>query len=566
MFFSRFRHPGRSNGVGVTESLVVERTPLHVWLDTLPLGNPVGSLDLVDRYLLPLLRGELNGDQCRYALERVWPTVVELNAALVREFAGHMGQSGEHSVLLERLQAVWGVLADLAGQLLCELESDASFSDREERVAFAGHRVIAALSQQVNLSYLSYRAEPAGAWLSMHQAYGFCRQHGVENRKVRIVLRDSEEEDTPSLAYRRLILLALSNPYGLMAGEAATLPAYFASLAQWLKLDESAVPDALCIDPDKDSGPFIPDASALSPSLLGINMDTVFRVVKERIAGLNSKLSESEEGVGRISERIHRDMLLRLLRAWHSAGGRRGMRERVDAPLTVTVGLGEIFRRISEGMPYRPEEWEKEYRLVKAGDPVERLEILPLDVQAWLEPGGSDRIRYSFTGEEESEASLPGVAQELQCTCVDESQGGMQLRVARDCLGRLRVGTLLAFRLQQAGRGRGWLLGALRWIRLCEGKSAILGVQYLVEDAVVVAVRAFFGVGAGGEYLRALRGRDLSSESGEELIFVPAAFYATGTHVVMMRPGELRRARLTEQVEANRMYAGFRFEALRLRH
>lgn len=250
---------------------------LKTWLAALPLGNAnktghelLAALYQVNRAKLPLNH--------RYALlEQVRPIVADLLETLNKQY---------HSTPIPLAEKPRGV-AELVRAMLKEmafaykiaiLELTAAPSSEAIRNALvaATYHSVDHLSRLLVESYAIYAPEPKKLWLEVNQLYRYAEQQGFHA----IAVNPGADGNGVSVdhAYRRLLLLALANPYHLMQGE--TLQIY-RELYDWAKACRiqplamgSSAQGQLFVDLEGDAPPrYAPASFDMPPPLDGRRLD-----------------------------------------------------------------------------------------------------------------------------------------------------------------------------------------------------------------------------------------------------------------------------------------------------
>lgn len=417
------------------------------------------------------------------------------------------------------------------------------------------------LNQRLVEAYSMYAPEPKQVWSDLNQLYQF-----AEARRIHINQIDEPYPDTPlpvyltiDFVYKRMILLALAEPYHLMQYEADDLYRVVASSVHACVIEpftEIVTQGEYAIDLDSDIGPrYITrdhDWQAVDARNIDISMvKTQLNVHLHRL--LRSNASHAEFEHVSLLERQQRDMLLRLADAWNASLVRKTQRFILDAEVELSSGLSAAHHFISDQQHFTPE--VDELKLISQFDENSMDESNTVLATAYDEALQKDRHhsaeRYALGPWWQRDISPIGIA--LNCQQTINSID-------------IRVGELVVYRFI-GKRAQRWQIGVTRWLQHQfddEIESIVnIGVMNLSNGAIPVGIKAIQGLGSGTDYFRALMiPKNVSVQQTRSLI-VPAMLYDVHSVLAVNMKNKLFYARLKRVMLSTRSFTQFDFEIIR---
>lgn len=461
--------------------------------------------------------------------------------------------------------------ADLMQQLLEEMaggyklvvaELALSNSVREHNQMLlqeAGYLAIRYLSQRLIEAYCLYSSEPPHVWADLNQLYWYAEQNHLHTRAV-----DDPFPDTPlplkhniDNAYKRILLLALAEPYHLMQYEADDMYRMIASFVEACGIEsfsQLVTKGEYLIDLDADEGPYFlnrHDGHA-SQILRLIDISSVKQQLNQHLQRLlRSNLQNTALEAVSLVERQQRDMLLRLDDAWNASLVRKSRRFCLDARVELTSGLNASHYFVSGRAVFTPE--IDALRLARNLDKVDD-EAHTVFASVYREALHKDRRHahqdYALNPWWQRNVSPIGIALNAQ----DANQ---QLDV--------RVGELVVYRFSDK-RLKRWQVGVIRWLTTEYSQdtpaTVNIGIMNLSNSAIPVGTKSIEGLGAGTDYFRSLFiPRQVSLQQTRSVI-VPAFLYDVGTILVMNMKQRLFQVRLTRVLLSTRSFTQFEFDVI----
>jgi hypothetical protein len=444
------------------------------------------------------------------------------------------------------------------------------------------------LGQLLLESYSQYITLPAGLWEELHQLYYVAEQNKLHKKELTGEDQQPGTLATIQLAYLRLVLLALSQPYHLMPGQINRIYGYLEKWSAGCRMLERKVTVAetgdIYLDLASEQSPTIASSYTRFQPIEGrfLDITPLKNKLDEAIKKLDEKHQQSlHGGTFSIAERLQHSLLIRLSKAWGGRADRETERHHDgEKEINLCAGLDAAHHFISEGREFNPEREELHiHRPPKeSGLSLVELHERPWDLDGPLHStkDGRDQTRLSRFGEEvdvwdstqqehaihvkeKREAKLSNF-QMGPWLRMNQSKGGMLLRRLPESPSRVRVGSLVAYLDHTATKI--WKLGIIRWLQDGREKDFDIGVMTIAHLGIPVAVRAIAGAGAGGEYFRSLLVQSVLSEGNTPGILVPASIYDIGTQLVINLQTELKYVRLMEMVETTSSFSLFEYKEI----
>lgn len=445
------------------------------------------------------------------------------------------------------------------------------------------------LGQLLLESYSQYISLPPGLWEELHQLYYVAEQNGLHKKGMTIEGQEPESIATIQLAYLRLVLLALAQPYHLMPRQIIRIYGYLEKWTAGCRMLESKVTVAetgdIFLDLASEQSPMIASSYTRFQPIEGrfLDIGPLKKKLDEAIKKLDEKHQESLHGGNfSIAERLQHSLLIRLSKAWGGRAERETERHHDgEKQVNLCAGLDAAHHFISEEREFNPE--REELHIHRPSKANEGLSLVDRHEKPWELDGplhttkdGRDQTRLSRFGEEvdvwdntQQEHKIQVVEQRAAKLShfqmgpwlrMNQSKGGMLLRRLPESSSRVRVGSLVAYLDHTATKI--WKLGIIRWLQDNREKDFDIGVMTIAHMGIPVAVRAIAGAGAGGEYFRSLLVQSVMSEGNTPGILVPASIYDIGTQLVINLQTELKYVRLMEMVETTSSFTLFEYKEI----
>ena len=374
--------------------------------------------------------------------EQYWRT-----AALLWPRLEHRFIRASHPLQGDDLDAAKGAL-NLANELSTSYKRLLA-TEAARKFRFGGPRRIVALVRRtfqatarvLTNSYLTYSPVPAHTWYDAHEIYMFTRERKIHRHAVTV----DQPDITLERLYTQSLLLALANPYGFLPSQLAAVLHYLEENAHLAKL--TPVPPvhrmakAVAIVPvGHDFPPFSANkgGNAEGTKLFLLTFDLAFEL-QEQIRALEAGAALPREAGNDADARgRHVALLKRLLRQWAIPPARQFNRLPSRAQVAICAGLSGVWH-YSRGTQHPA-------------------------------PNGT--------------SSPPPMT---QCQVVNHTTGGYALRQVDGTPTPLRVGDLIALRVE--GRD-GLQVAMVRWFRNTLSGSVLEFGCELLSDAPEAAAAA----------------------------------------------------------------------------
>jgi len=443
--------------------VAVEIRPKQVkeWLDALPLANSFeAARKLADA--LVASRGARLGEDARLKfLEQYRHTIRVLLPSLQQEYAG------KPLPLAEKAKQA----ANLARELLSELANGYKMVVMEiaqRKISFgtnklaplALQRVIESLGEILDICYETYAPTPAGIWAELHQLYWYAARQKLHEE----VLAD-EAGGSVNATYKRVLLMALADPYRLQQGQLQSLKAYLARTAALASLQPMAaadVPHGLFLVRLDDDRP--PKALAHHSGVTDARSDILLNTIPF-VRALHQQLQAVEGGTSAVaaglpeaaSDPTYQELLKRLLKQWGLGPKRVFNRVPADAAAFICAGIRSLHHALAGDAG----------QLLAADESMEEMQI---------------------TVQVATSADRTGQHTTYNCSSwqvVNESAGGVALSNDPRSVAKVRVGDLIGLRTG----GDTWGVAAVRWIQADTPGKVDLGAQFLSPRAEAIAIK-----------------------------------------------------------------------------
>ena len=421
-----------------------ETRPSHVaaWLTETLTRDPGFAARAIGEAVAATNRTSLFHSRRLEITEQYWKSAALLWPRLERQFtrASHPLQGDD----LEAAKAALTLANELAIAYKRLLMREAS-----RRFTFGGSRRVVALvrrafqatSRVLVNSYLSYAPVPSQTWHDAHEIYMFTRERRIHRHAV----TPDQPDATLEQLYVQSLLLALANPYGFLPSQLRTALNYLQEHAQLAKL--TPVPPvhrmakAVAIVPvGHDFPPFSANKGGAGEGtkMFLLTFDLAFEL-QERIRGLESGGPlPPEVGTSPELRGPYVALLKRLLRQWAIPPARQFNRLPSRARVVMCAGLPGVWQ-YSRG----------------------------------------------FQGAASANIAPPPMT---QCQVVNHTTGGYALRQVDASPTALRVGDLIALRVE--GRP-GLQIAMVRWFRNALSDALLeFGCELLSERPEAAAAAA----------------------------------------------------------------------------
>jgi hypothetical protein len=565
---------------------------LKDWLDALPLANPRKTGQELLTALQQTNRTPAPANQRFHFLEQCRPLIADITDTLHKHYAAaSIPLEDKHRTTAELVHAL---LAEMAYgyKAIVLTTSAAPLNDANRNMLVAS--ALCAMHHLAKLmvdSYALYLPEPASVWLELHQIYRYADYEDFASRGYPL---EGQAGDVRSIdhTYRRIIMLALANPYHLMQGEAQLV---FRELDKWashcriLPLGAGVSPNSqFYLDLDSDTPPgYAPSSAKVLYPVDGRTLDIsgTLAAVEQRSKALLAA-AKTESGQLTLAGRKLRNMYKRLTDAWGIRVERLSERKPRSTPLEIAIGLSAAHHFAGHGTEFAPESNEIELRHGKGRGKDQELTLFSENDAPWVHEDQASRLATGIVQPRTSQfATDPAKDKDVwvkiystqvhfesnkgqstptfdstACQLQDESRGGMAISCRKGHGMRLLVGEVIAFKSEHAPNPDDWSIGVVRWLRTTTQEQLELGIGLLADDTLPVATRGVKGVGKDSEYFRSLLIPRMDPTQYPTTLITPAAVYDLDSVVLVNTGSDVFYAQLTKIMNATNSFALFQFK------
>ena len=568
---------------------------LGAWLDALPMANPRKTGEELLAALHKVNRATAPANQRFHLLEQFRPLIADISDILHKHYsAAAIPLDDKNRVTAELNHALLGEMAfGYKAVLLATADTSLSDADRNLMVASALH-AMHHLARLLVDSYALYSPEPKSLWLELHQLYRYAEYEGFLASGLP---QESKHSDVRSIdhTYRRILMLALANPYHLMQGEALLV---FRELDKWashcriLPLAAATTPTGqLYLDLDSDAPPtYAPMSGQGIYPMDGRVLDiTGVLAVLERRGKELMVSAKTPSGQLTLAGRKLRNMYKRLAEAWGIRVERLSERKPRSNPIEIAIGISAAHHFACHGAEFAPESNEIALRHRKIGSKGRGLRLMGENDTPWVNEDQAQRLAtgivqprtsqfaadpvkdkdvwvkiYSTQAHHEAKKNanrnISPTFENTICQLHDESRGGMAMTCQKGHGLRLVVGEVIAFKSEHAPSADDWSIGVVRWLRTDAQEKLAMGIGMLADDTLAVASRGIKGVGKDSEYFRSLLIPKLDPTQYPTTLITPAAVFDMDSIILVNTGTDVFYAQLTRLMDSTNSFSLFQYK------
>ena len=437
--------------------LEIRPKQVKAWIESLPLAQSMDASRKLCANLAAMNSSKIDWDDRVQILETYRPTT----AVLLEELEAIFAKSTPP--LAVRAREALGVARDLAAELavgykiaIAEKSGKLLAFGSPKQLPLLIYRAMECLAAGLRASYKSYSPVPAGIWKEMHQLY----LH-AERENLALALADAEAKASVFDAYSESLLLALTDPYRLIQGEAEKVLAQIRAargLATLARARPSTPPGAHFLVPCDTDRPPKPALSANDDTggenwrLLDANP------LVERLRA-RKKALETGNVSATTSRMVGADgmaLLEKLIVLWGDPPKRSSRRDAMETTVAICVGLKDLSHFVS---------CEPKGETLSEGEGIRSGITMPLITVP------DDEVSKQLAVHE--------------WDVVNQSAGGLKVRRLAAARPSIGVGEVVG--IKSIGKSR-WTIGVVRWITELESGALEFGLQFLSPGARTVSV------------------------------------------------------------------------------
>ena len=412
-------------------------------------------------------------------------------------------------------------------RLVTDILESQRHPERQKNLPLILANTISHIGRQMLSCFQVYRSHRSGLWRELNKLYAYAEQIGCEHTPIEGAGIQSGSL-TVTTSYVRVLLLGLSNPFGLFQGDCVRIYRYLmgqpirATLNRDIAVDDANGRFLINLDVDSCPAPFprmpkfeedqnlrVLDAALVAQDVRALRIDLEGGDVPASLAKVTDFIDNS-----------FMDLLRRMSRLWGIVIRRQTTRNARRDPVSVCVGIKGAHYMLSGEKPFespsmsepgdggqdiqdqdkgltKPTEAStaaqsvgedeaqgpgQEQDTLVANDGYIDLDELVAAEQLMLDQKNPQDIFSVETWHD------LGAYQTYHWHTKDESAGGLALAHTGETNAKIRVGDLLLLRSESEDR---WRVGVIRWMKCVPQSQKIeMGAQLLSPAAQPVAVSA----------------------------------------------------------------------------
>ena len=560
-------------------------------LENLPLANASECCSQITNLVYRLNRAPLDLRARMRSIELIQPSLEDITTSLRSSYI-----NADLPLTEKRLQT-----AQIVRRLFTEMAyahkivvhdlfiGQRGVRNTPQNVAQAVYCAMSYLARLLVDNYALFSPEPKQLWLEINQLYLYAESQNFHQTPLTPVTWEQEPHPaTIASTYKRVVLLALANPYHLMQGEAVKI---FQHTKNWCIQCDIIRPAGNTLP----EGKLFVDLAMDNPPTYAPNNQGTLKTNEGRLLEIKSLLHTLEDNVrhltlesinsgqrSSLAKRMERDMYFRWSEALGLRRERMSHRKTLQAPAEFLCGLTATHHFLGGQRPFTPEEDEARLRGMNSTfDGGTTLSLVPEESSPWMEDhhiaSGSARASNFGTIRDRDERAMwirvyttsEQMAHELigdndeqhdtyMCQLINVNQGGYALRCPKSTRSPARVGELLSVR--SAIEPDSLAVCTVKWMKINDKQDVDMGLKIIADDARAIATKAVTGVGRGSEYYRALILPDLDPTRHPTTLITPAAVYDIGSTLQVLLSDQLLYLRLTRQIESTSTFSHYHFD------
>jgi cyclic-di-GMP-binding protein len=495
------------------------------WISDLPIGNVSNTARALHTELNRLNHLEMSPVERFQALELMLPSIGFIQDKLRAYFLTTTVPLSKKNRLVARLHLELLVRIIVGYKTVLAQFHDDSFTGyllhKRTRVESA-RRLLHFQGELLQHEYSIYKVTPKFVWKEAHGVYYYAMRNDLLGGDT----SDSEDDLCGPLGitdlYKRLLLMALANPNGMLKGEVKkvndALPRWLPGVSLSPVDGQGSSQPLFLVDAQRDAPPFHAEDYDIGHIKKGWILDTndLEEVLEQEVKSIQGDDGSRLRPIDVVSVRL----LSKLQDAWGRGTVSRDERRKKAGIIDVTSGLGSLFQLLGgELLPGSPTD--------RSESPFAAIEDADIDLPAptlghdefIIEAGAELSTGYSRpegTGEEEAreeeiELDILGSVSvdeidSRECISVNESARGCYLTWPGEGEYKVQVGELIGINPREnLDLREAWSLGIIRWVRIQSHGLTGFGVELLEGDIEPVRLERWSGSDTRGELMLGFR-------------------------------------------------------------
>lgn len=499
--------------------IIAETRPQKIkqFLEELPASNTFEAATLLLEEMEILNRQKISSSNRFKALETYRPKVTELCEILSAEYCNtHLPLSEKAKTHASLTESLWLELGYGYKLSLIDFHNRLFSIDSSKSTALILHRAIESIGALAIVYYHTYVTLPKSLWSDLYQLFSYGYQEAVNEVEIKI---DADITDTVTSAFKRVVLMSLTNPKHLSPRAIQLVAEYINAFADLSSISSANpaenTPGYFLIRLNSEDAPFAFINNQNSLDLANDKFLSVIELVK--LTHKNAKLLDSGEKSN-----------LKTLPASASEP------YYVDVLKDLVKHLGSSKKRVFN-------------RAAKTGG----LE-LGVGVSAAHHFIHSDAESAAKNEHAHADETLKYRTSRWQYTNI--SAGGMGLRKFQNVDAKIRVGDLVSVR---GSASNGWSLGILRWANSSE-KNLDIGTQLIAPQATAVEARPI----NEENYEPVLLLPELPALNQASSIISSCGIYSPARIMELKEAEKVSRIMITKLIERTSSFERFQFSYL----
>ncbi len=391
------------------------------------------------------------------------------------------------------------------------------------------------VSLQLVCDYQAYHPGDPAVWSEINSLFRLAEDdHPAARRGAH--LDDRLAGGQASDIYKQIVLLRLGDPYRLPPGSVweafACLGKHASAASVTTSPADADTPGVFMLPPDAETS----SITAGSGAPAGCHWLDARQLIRALQAQAEQLLSGARPDTAGFSDRLSSvdgaQIIARLCSQWLHPADRRTQRFPSNQHIHLLTGLPAAYRALNHGRAF--------------------------DATDYAEPAEEDHIDFSAVSAFQASQTPQRVHTTLS-TARNRSAGGLSLSLPAHEAGRLRVGQLIAIKLERAQDtgAREWIIGIIRWLVQASDHSMNTGIQYVGRHVKPCAVRA--ARGSNNHVQPALR-TDLQHASQIlHTLIAPQGTYGEKRSLELIQGQESVRVRADRLIEKNPAFERFAY-------
>ncbi|MDH5409006.1 MAG: hypothetical protein OEZ33_04550 [Gammaproteobacteria bacterium] len=458
---------------------------------------------------------------------------------------------------IQRLDKLYAELANGYKLLIHSISKHKQLSDHDalliqEAIYFA----LKFIARRLLLAYAQYQPVSKGLWRELNQIYRYADDQSLLFHIIDDPMSDSSFPvfHSGDLIYKRIILVALAEPYRLMHDECLelyNLASRWTSACSLFPISKVSTQGEHLVDLADDLAPRFVTTDLSWQPMDGrvIDITEVIQRVESDLRGLlhNDPLASDFELLD-LEERQKRDMLLRVVNTYQGKPIRRSKRFALGETIEFTTTINACHHALLKGQDFTPEMDELKYLSTsKSHTSADDTQDFGQRYQQAL-----NKSRRFKSGNH----TLYNAAQ------LNINPLGLALEYKNQQGMKISVGELIAYRFKNKKHPR-WQLGSACWMKHVDETICRFGVINLANNAIPVAVKSTSSSQRNPEYLRAMLIPQHVSHQQVRSLILPSLSFDINSELILNMKRSLMTVRLSRMLNSTHSFSQFEFEVLK---